>query len=144
MEKVRHQGEFESLHRDLIIGTLLRWISKFLFPDNEGSIQLWQGHDDRIIACELNWYLEEKLPWIQCHDLGMLRWAYLTLLKPPHPNVCGSSGGPPVTSPRVQLSDGRYVAYKVGGVANEKAKHKIIIVHGFDSSKDLMLPISQV
>ncbi|KAH0650050.1 hypothetical protein KY284_029962 [Solanum tuberosum] len=70
-------------------------------------------------------------------------WAYLTLLKPPPPNVCGSPGGPPVTSPRVQLSEGKYVAYKEGGVAKEKAKHKIIIVHGFDSSKDLMLPISQ-
>ncbi|KAH0650053.1 hypothetical protein KY284_029965 [Solanum tuberosum] len=55
----------------------------------------------------------------------------------------GKDSGPPMTSPRVQLSDGRYVAYKEGGVAKEKAKHKIIIAHGFDSSKDLMLPISQ-
>ncbi|KAH0693094.1 hypothetical protein KY290_021269 [Solanum tuberosum] len=112
--------------------------------NNEGSVQLWQGHDDRIITRELNFYLEEKLRWIQYHDLGMLGWAYLTLLKPPPPNVCGSPSGPPVTSPRVQLSDGRYVAYKEGGAAKEKAKNKIIIVHGFDSSKDLMLPISQV
>lgn len=76
--------------------------------------------------------------------VGVLGWAYLALLKPPPPKVCGSPGGPPVTSPRVQLSDGRYLAYKEEGIAKEKAKYKIIIVHGFDSSKDLTLPISQV
>ena len=76
--------------------------------------------------------------------VGVLGWAYLALLKPPPPKVCGSLGGPPVTSPRVQLSDGRFLAYKEEGIAKEKAKYKIIIVHGFDSSKDLTLPISQV
>lgn len=76
--------------------------------------------------------------------VGFLGWAYLALLKPPSPKVCGSPDGPPVTSRRVKLNDGRCVAYKEGGVAKEKAKHKIIIIHGFDSSKDLMLPISQV
>lgn len=75
--------------------------------------------------------------------VGVLGWAYLALLKPPPPKVCGSPGGPMVTSPRVQLSDGRYLAYKESGIAKEKAKHKIIIIHGFDSSKNLMLPISQ-
>ncbi|KAK1587680.1 hypothetical protein Q3G72_015769 [Acer saccharum] len=40
------------------------------------------------------------------------------------------------------------VAFTVGllgetGVSKEVAKHKVIIIHGFDSSKDLHLPISQ-
>ncbi|KAK6791589.1 hypothetical protein RDI58_010670 [Solanum bulbocastanum] len=113
IEKVQHQREFESLHRDLIvgleIGTLIRRISNSLFPDNEGSKRSSLGFNIMI------------------------------LLKPPPPNVCGSPGGLPVTSPRVQLSDGRYVTYKESGVAKEMAKHKISIVHGFDSSKDLML-----
>ncbi|KAH0655132.1 hypothetical protein KY285_030014 [Solanum tuberosum] len=73
-----------------------------------------------------------------------LQLAYLSLFKPPTPKDCGSPDGLPVTSPRVQLSDGRYLAYKQGGVAKEKAKHNVIIVHDFDSSKDLMLPISEV
>ncbi|KAH0652498.1 hypothetical protein KY289_030176 [Solanum tuberosum] len=72
----------------------------------------------------------------------MLGLAYSALFKPPTPKDCGSPDGPPVTSPRVQLSDGRYLAYKQGGVAKEKAKHNVIIVHGFDSSIDLILPIS--
>ncbi|KAG5614267.1 hypothetical protein H5410_014091 [Solanum commersonii] len=75
--------------------------------------------------------------------IGLFKWAYLALLKPPPPKVCGSPGGPPVTSPRIQLNDERYVAYKERGVSKEKTKHKIIIIHGFDSFKDLMLPISQ-
>ncbi|KAK6784017.1 hypothetical protein RDI58_017471 [Solanum bulbocastanum] len=69
--------------------------------------------------------------------------AYLALFKPPSPKDCGSPDCPPVTSPRVQISDGRYLSYKEGGVAKEKAKHIISIFHGFDSSKDLMLPTSE-
>ncbi|XP_031264416.1 uncharacterized protein LOC116122749 isoform X2 [Pistacia vera] len=74
--------------------------------------------------------------------VGLLGWAYQAI-KPPPPKICGSPGGPPVTSPRVKLSDGRHLAYRETGVAKEEAKYKIIIVHGFDSSKDLSLPIPQ-
>ncbi|KAL3530401.1 hypothetical protein ACH5RR_009723 [Cinchona calisaya] len=73
---------------------------------------------------------------------SFLVWAYLSI-KPAPPKVCGSPGGPPVTSPRIKLRDGRYLAYKESGVSKEEAKYKIILVHGFDSSKDLSLPISQ-
>lgn len=75
--------------------------------------------------------------------VGLLGWAYQAL-KPPPPKICGSPGGPPVTSPRVKLSDGRHLAYRECGVPKEEAKHKIIVVHGFDSSKDLSLPFAQV
>uniref|UniRef100_K4CD59 Serine aminopeptidase S33 domain-containing protein n=1 Tax=Solanum lycopersicum TaxID=4081 RepID=K4CD59_SOLLC len=54
------------------------------------------------------------------------------------------NGGPLGILPRVKSSDRRYSAYIEGGIAKEKAKHKIIIAHGFDSCKDLMLPISQM
>ncbi|KAL6955549.1 hypothetical protein U1Q18_047863 [Sarracenia purpurea var. burkii] len=73
---------------------------------------------------------------------ALLGWAYLAI-KPPPPKVCGSPGGPPVTSPRIQLSDGRHLAYKEKGVPKEKAQYKIIVIHGFDASKDLDLPVSQ-
>ncbi|KAJ7001850.1 hypothetical protein NC653_012056 [Populus alba x Populus x berolinensis] len=73
---------------------------------------------------------------------GLLSWAYQTI-KPPPPKICGSPGGPPITSPRVKLSDGRHLAYREMGVPKEEAKHKIIVIHGFDSSKDLSLPVSQ-
>ncbi|EPS68327.1 hypothetical protein M569_06445, partial [Genlisea aurea] len=73
---------------------------------------------------------------------GFLSYAY-TAIKPPPPKICGSPGGPPVTSPRVKLHDGRHLAYREKGVAKEKAKHKIIVSHGFGDSKDFYLPISQ-
>ncbi|KAL9143396.1 hypothetical protein ABFS82_14G233300 [Erythranthe guttata] len=69
-------------------------------------------------------------------------YAYVTI-RPPPPKTCGSPGGPPLTSPRVKLDDGRHLAYKEKGVAKEEAKHKIIVCHGFDDSKDFNLPISQ-
>ncbi|CAN6587718.1 unnamed protein product [Malus baccata var. baccata] len=74
--------------------------------------------------------------------VGLLGWAYQAL-KPPPPKFCGSPGGPPVTSPRVKLSDGRHLAYRELGVPKEEAKHKIIVIHGFLSSKDLSLPVAQ-
>ncbi|XP_044480659.1 uncharacterized protein LOC123207343 [Mangifera indica] len=74
--------------------------------------------------------------------VGLLGWAY-QVIKPPPSKICGSPGGPAVTSPRVKLSDGRHLAYREAGVAKEEAKYKIIIVHGFDSSKDIGLPVPQ-
>ncbi|MFS7959280.1 putative alpha/beta hydrolase-1 [Helianthus anomalus] len=73
---------------------------------------------------------------------GLIGWAY-TRIKPPPPRICGSRGGPPITSPRVRLDDGRHLAYREWGVSKDEAKHKIIVSHGFDSSKDLTLPLSQ-
>ena len=74
----------------------------------------------------------------------LVGWAYVAILKPPPTKVCGTPGGPPVTSPRVRLADGRHLAYKEEGVPKEDAKHKIIIMHGYGSSKDFNLIFSQV
>ncbi|KAL2899457.1 Monoacylglycerol lipase ABHD6 [Bienertia sinuspersici] len=64
------------------------------------------------------------------------------LVKPPPSRRCGSPNGPPVTSTRIRLSDGRYLAYKVRGAAKEDAKYKVIINHGFAASKDTYIPVS--
>ncbi|GMN61065.1 hypothetical protein TIFTF001_030159 [Ficus carica] len=74
--------------------------------------------------------------------VGLLGLAYRAL-KPPPPKICGSPNGPPVSSPRVKLSDGRHLAYREFGVSKEEARHKIIVIHGFGGSKDLVLPIPQ-
>lgn len=75
--------------------------------------------------------------------VGCLGYAYFAI-RPPHPKICGTPGGPPVTSPRVKLNDGRHLSYKERGVAKEEAKHKIIISHGFDDSKDFKINLSDV
>lgn len=66
--------------------------------------------------------------------IGFLAWAYQALC-PPAPRICGSIGGPPIKGPRITLRDGRHLSYKEHGVPKESANYKIILVHGFGSSK---------
>ncbi|WCJ41816.1 alpha/beta-Hydrolases superfamily protein [Euphorbia peplus] len=44
---------------------------------------------------------------------------------------------------RIRLKDGRVLAYREQGVAKEKSKFKIVIVHGFGSSKEMNFPAPQ-
>jgi hypothetical protein len=70
--------------------------------------------------------------------LGLAVWAYQAA-HPPPPKLCGAPGGPPVTAPRIKLRDGRHLSYKENGFPREKAKAKIILVHGFATTKhDIM------
>lgn len=74
--------------------------------------------------------------------VAIVVWAYHSTQSPP-PKICGSPDGPPITSLRIKLSDGRHLAYVESGVSKELARYKIISVHGISSSKDLVLPASQ-
>ncbi|KAJ7001853.1 hypothetical protein NC653_012056 [Populus alba x Populus x berolinensis] len=72
-EKVRQQGVHESLHRDILAG-YAKWEFDIMdisnpFPNNEGSVHLWQGYEDRIIPFQINRYIAEKLPWIHYHEV---------------------------------------------------------------------------
>lgn len=82
-------------------------------------------------------------PIILALAIVLVGWVYHTI-KPPAPKICGSPGGPPVTSPRIKLSDGRHLAYKELGVPKEEAKYKIIAIHGFGSCKDMNIRFTQV
>ncbi|XP_027342561.1 uncharacterized protein LOC113855218 isoform X1 [Abrus precatorius] len=53
------------------------------------------------------------------------------------PNHNDSSDDFAVVSPRIRLRDGRHLAYVERGVSKDIAKYKIIIVHGFGSSKEM-------
>ncbi|GMI79949.1 hypothetical protein like AT2G36290 [Hibiscus trionum] len=70
---VRQQGEYESLHRDLIIGFETWEFSPMdldnPFPNNEGSVHLWHGDEDMLVPVSLQRYIAQKLPWIQYHEL---------------------------------------------------------------------------
>ncbi|CAL5212274.1 unnamed protein product [Lathyrus oleraceus] len=77
--------------------------------------------------------------------IGLLGMVYQGTQLPP-PNSNDSVGGDEncdVVSSRIKLGDGRYLAYREMGVAKDKAKHSIIVVHGFGSSKDMNFPASQ-
>lgn len=55
-----------------------------------------------------------------------------------------SSDDPLIISPRIRLSDGRFLAYEERGVPKSKSSYRIIIVHGFGSSKDMNFLAPQV
>ena len=72
-EQVRQQGEFESVHRDLNIG-FGAWEFDPMdienpFPNNEGSVHLWQGDEDILVPAALQRYIAQQLPWINYHEL---------------------------------------------------------------------------
>jgi len=46
--------------------------------------------------------------------------------------------------PRIRLRDGRQLAYVERGFPKDKEKFKIIIVHGFGSTKRMYFPAPQV
>ncbi|KAG0541176.1 hypothetical protein BDA96_03G473700 [Sorghum bicolor] len=73
---------------------------------------------------------------------SLLRLVYQRAIRPPPPRICGAPGGPPVTAPRVRLRDGRHLAYLETGVPRAAATHKIVYIHGFDSCRHDVLPVS--
>ncbi|XLR41135.1 hypothetical protein S83_025795 [Arachis hypogaea] len=69
--------------------------------------------------------------------VSVVIYAYKRIMPPP------PKGPPVITSPRIKLRDGRHLAYSERGVLRENATYKVILVHGYDSSKDIYLPLSQ-
>lgn len=67
--------------------------------------------------------------------VGLLAWAYQAT-RPPPPKICGTPDGPPITAPRIKLSDGRHLAYKEHGVPREEAKYKFVYIHGIASCRN--------
>lgn len=57
--------------------------------------------------------------------------------QPTLPTDCSSN------SPRIRLSDGRFLAYRERGVPKSKSNFRVIIVHGFGSSKEMNFEVSQ-
>ncbi|RWR82337.1 hypothetical protein CKAN_01105300 [Cinnamomum micranthum f. kanehirae] len=64
-------------------------------------------------------------------------------IRPPPPRLCGSPNGPPVTATRVRLRDGRHLAYNESGVPKEKAKYKIVLLHGVGGPRENIFPASR-
>ncbi|KAI4364066.1 hypothetical protein MLD38_020205 [Melastoma candidum] len=67
------QGEFESVHRDLLIGFSATGFDPLdlddPFPDNQGSIHVWQGDEDLLVPVTVQRHIVRKLPWIRYHEI---------------------------------------------------------------------------
>ncbi|KAJ0958724.1 putative alpha/Beta hydrolase [Helianthus annuus] len=72
-EQVRQQGEYESIHRDLDIGFGTWQFDpteiENPFPENKGSVHIWQGDEDILVPVTLQRYIAQQLPWIKYHEL---------------------------------------------------------------------------
>jgi hypothetical protein len=66
--------------------------------------------------------------------MALLAWA-CQAIRPPHPRICGSPSGPPVTALRIKLRDGRHLAYKEHGVSKEVARFNVIYIHALQKYK---------
>ncbi|CAL0309955.1 unnamed protein product [Lupinus luteus] len=71
--QVRQQGLYGTVHSDLNVG-FGNWEFTPLdlenpFPNNEGSVHLWQGVEDLLVPVETQRYIAEKLPWIHYHEI---------------------------------------------------------------------------
>lgn len=71
---IRQQGEFESLHRDAMIGYGTWEFDptdlKNPFSEGEGSVHIWQGDEDVLVPVTLQRYIARQLPWIKYHELS--------------------------------------------------------------------------
>ncbi|XP_038904919.1 uncharacterized protein LOC120091130 isoform X2 [Benincasa hispida] len=70
----KQQGEYESIHRDVNVG-FGKWEFSPLdlenpFPENEGSVHLWHGDEDKIVPVTLQRYIAKQLPWIHYHEIA--------------------------------------------------------------------------
>lgn len=39
------------------------------FPNNEGSVHIWQGNEDGLVSVVLQRYVAERLPWVRYQEL---------------------------------------------------------------------------
>ncbi|KAJ7524443.1 hypothetical protein O6H91_17G005700 [Diphasiastrum complanatum] len=67
------QGASESMYRDMksMFG---KWEFSPVdlenpFPNNNGSVHIWQGDDDLLVSVRLQRYIHGRLPWIHYHEL---------------------------------------------------------------------------
>ncbi|KAK7858445.1 hypothetical protein CFP56_012340 [Quercus suber] len=74
-----------NLHRTLLVG-FGNWEFSPIdlenpFSNNEVSIHLWQGDEDKLVDVESQRFIAKKLPWIQYHELLGAGHFFLMLLE---------------------------------------------------------------
>lgn len=71
--QVRQQGEFYSIHHDLMVIFGSHEFDpmdlKNPFPIGEGSVHLWHGAQDLVVNVSLSRYISQKLPWVHYHEV---------------------------------------------------------------------------
>ncbi|KAK2997652.1 hypothetical protein RJ639_025326 [Escallonia herrerae] len=68
------QGEFESIHRDMMVG-FGSWEFDVMeiknpFANTAGTVYLWQGDHDGLVPVTLQRHIVGRLPWIQYNEIA--------------------------------------------------------------------------
>lgn len=72
-EKIRQRDVFDTLRHDFIVAfgdwefDPMELSNPFL--QNEGSVHIWQGYEDKVVPFQLQRCISKKLPWIQYHEV---------------------------------------------------------------------------
>ncbi|KAK6119906.1 hypothetical protein DH2020_046353 [Rehmannia glutinosa] len=71
--KIRNRSVFDSLRRDFIVA-FGKWDFDPLdlsdpYPQNESTVHIWQGHEDKVVPFQLQRHVSGKLPWIRYHEV---------------------------------------------------------------------------
>ncbi|KAJ6311121.1 hypothetical protein OIU76_015779 [Salix suchowensis] len=72
-EKIQQRDVFDTLRRDFIVA-FGDWEFDPMelsnpFPQNESSVHIWQGYEDKVVPFQLQRCISKKLPWIQYHEV---------------------------------------------------------------------------
>lgn len=72
-EKIRQRDVFDTLRHDFIVA-FGDWEFDPMelsnpFQQNEGSVHIWQGYEDKVVPFQLQRCISKKLPWIQYHEV---------------------------------------------------------------------------
>ncbi|XP_027151064.1 uncharacterized protein LOC113751305 [Coffea eugenioides] len=64
---------FESIRKDCIVA-FGRWDFEPMeltnpYAENESSVHIWQGCEDKVVPVKLQRYVSERLPWIRYHEV---------------------------------------------------------------------------
>ncbi|KAI3411454.1 AB hydrolase-1 domain-containing protein, partial [Psidium guajava] len=73
--------------------------------------------------------------------MGLMVLYKAAQLPPPQDAVLAAETA--TTCTRIRLRDGRYLAYRERGIARERSNYKVIVVHGFGSSKEMSFQAPQ-
>lgn len=64
---------FDSLRRDFVIA-FGKWDFDPMdlsdpYPDEESTVHIWQGQEDKVVPVQLQRCMSQKLPWIRYHEV---------------------------------------------------------------------------
>ncbi|KAJ0020519.1 hypothetical protein Pint_31899 [Pistacia integerrima] len=73
-DRLQDRGVFDTLRDDFLVG-FGDWEFDPMelsnpFPQNESSVHIWQGYEDKVVPFQIQRYISGKLGWIEYHEVA--------------------------------------------------------------------------